>query len=412
MENCFKRLLKQYPGAAQGLRQLSVEVTNFSRGEKCGWKVIERYAEQLEELEVIVYDDLWCDGVTDQYEDSTLKNSAYNLENDKIAEVYPGIDSETMDFTNLTHLTLAVTARILDHLLNFAHGLPALIELRLGCHFRPDAEFDDVSPDLFANSMEDSGAEFSSLERLSIGGSDQTASDVLETLLEYTPRLAHITLGISKSRTIREMMRLLKIVSECKTLRGFAFYGAFVSKMVRCWAGNHGDGHPIRGFDGLEVLALEAIRETYFQYVSEILNSVSPAFPDFQSSGLLSNTRLIILSHSDRPVLPSITRISWMDSDERTPFSAFSPTSRQDRQTKRKSDGRHPFTRHAEEQQVGIDDLFNHYPSLSRLEWIEKYPSNPFDDDLHVPGRKIMHSVDRPSTSKDDVILGELLIRG
>lgn len=288
MEGSFVTLLNQYSSAAQDLRQLSVEVLDYCTSmDGCGWKVMQRYAEQLEELEVIVYDDLWCDDANDEYGDSTIKKSAYNIEDDQIAWIRPSIDSELIEFTNLTHLTLAVTARVLDHLLNFAHGVPALIELRLGCHFRPDAEFDNVSTDMFAFSMLNSGAEFSKLERLSIGGSDQTASDVLETLLEYTPRLAHITLGISKSRTKREMMRLLTIVSDCKSLRGFAFYGGFVSKMVRCWAGKDEDGEPIRGFYGLEVLTLEAIRETHFRYVSEILNSVSPAFSAFQSSGLL-----------------------------------------------------------------------------------------------------------------------------
>lgn len=98
-----------------------------------------------------------------------------------------------------------------------------------------------------------------------------------------------------------------------------------------------------------------------------------------------------------------------MNSDEWTPFSAFTLTSGRDRQRKRGTRGRHPFKRYAEGQQVGIDDLFDHYPTLSRLEWIEKYPSNPFDDDLPIPGRNIMHSVDRPSPSNDNAILGESL---
>lgn len=209
------RHFDHYSPAQKLLRKLAVEVRD--EDPLSGWPLLVRFAPQLVECTIMLYDRLWLLAEKNNYEEDAEYKVVQQCA--KTPMIWRTI--RPARFTKLTKLTLATTARPAEHLGNILPFVPALKELVLSCHWNEYGR-DLPCPD-FSEQMP------TQIERITLTGSARMALDVAEFLLPSCPELLHLiihTPGYFQEFSQRFAIRnLLECLNHSPRLHTLALYG-------------------------------------------------------------------------------------------------------------------------------------------------------------------------------------------
>lgn len=187
----FESHLISYPASSSLIRDITIELRDDD--DTSNWPILKRLAPQLERLEVHLMDRLWIEGLNiDEYELADNPNRTVSRISANSADVWRRVfDYSSVQFSNLTSITLITTSRIMEHLDGLKRCVPKIIDLTLVSH--KCSELDDfVYTPNGLNTDYDNDSSFFDLKALTLSG-DSNLCFAADEVVISADALSHLT---------------------------------------------------------------------------------------------------------------------------------------------------------------------------------------------------------------------------
>ncbi|KAI9639509.1 uncharacterized protein MKK02DRAFT_39815 [Dioszegia hungarica] len=340
----FKDHYRAYPPSAALLSRLIVEVRDDQ--DQAGWEHIRRFAGQLTSLDIHFRDRQWEAHLEERYEGVILR-AEHIRRTANTSDVWNRVfDFGVLQLPLVTHLTLACSARITDHFALLAKSTPNLVDLTLACHFGSwGFEYTPFDYESQGISMPQT------IRRLAVHGDDDSVFHTLANILPLAPGITALVVHLSTDVIPDELELILVTMAAHTPLESLALYGqpsGIITAVLRHVQDEWDDPSEVT-FPHLRTLVLG---QQYYRAESE---DVVPGDP------------LLMHEDSNRPNLPALERLSFVDRHIHHPRSYYSPS----------PPPRYgPFYTYQPE---ALRDLAVRYPTLRMVQWVMGYPVDPFD---------------------------------
>jgi hypothetical protein len=231
--------------------------------DEAGWKILRRFAPQLEEVTIHMFDRLWVlDNLTSSnpnLKDPENRGDVYD-EHINTPDVWRRVfDFGRIIFPNLTKLELRCTARVSDHLLRFSPSIPNLESLELDCHFNSR----DFGHQTFDYMQVAHVPSFPKLRHLNIDGNEETVTDILENVLPLAPGVKHLVIQLDDFESDGILCQHFQRIVELEELSSLAIYGQNSERSMNVLRAMQDQGGELKGsvlrvfLPSLEILVLE-----------------------------------------------------------------------------------------------------------------------------------------------------------
>ncbi|KAI9634460.1 uncharacterized protein MKK02DRAFT_37991 [Dioszegia hungarica] len=372
----FERHLKAYPPSSEHLRKLTIEVNDQTVD--ITWRQLDRLMNQLEELNVHVFDGSWSDMDVCDHDDIDTENPGdggdlWDCEKSLGGGYWP-CNYGTSVPNALRKLSLSATSRVFQHLQSLSEYISELRELSLGTHWSDDdVHATWTGPGTYIPSMPH-------LTRFTLVGGWQTIRDAVAILPRF-PALRELIIYFpgytfpgqrAKYKTTWPAV-IARSLSYYYTATNLALYGPLAAYILTSVQEIQQTPKFQQALCSVTMLSLEA----------EVAQGMTHCYPLLDTTWLHKNPSLPALQHITF-VLPSAkhqNRLAVGPDD--TPSGEVEAPS------------------HISQRRLRA--LFKRYDTLRQIQWVVGYPDDPFS--ARVPDVQLQPgvalSVDRPEIGAD-----------